>query len=268
MIAFIVASDQVELVSGELWAAGVAGIEERCGPDGQVELIVACGPEAVEEIADRRPNRRIEADPDEWVHTWRPWARAVEVAPGVVVRPPWVAPSGAPLEVVIDPDRAWGHGAHPTTVLCVGWLARRLPIPRRVLDVGCGSGTLSVAAALLGADVVVAIDVDPEAHLATTANTEANGVADRVRVSDDLVEDVEGVYDVVLANIGAQTVCDLAPHLVAKLGEGARVVLSGLLSADVESVAAAFRPLGLLVDDVEERDGWALLVLARPVDLR
>jgi ribosomal protein L11 methyltransferase len=201
----------------------------------------------------------VEVDADMWVESWRPWARAVEVTEGVSVRPPWVEPVGTPLEVVIDPERAWGHGAHPTTVLCVGWCARRRPLPPSLLDVGCGSGTVSIAAALLGATDVVAVDIDPEAVVATRVNAASNGVAGFVDVLDIDVSELGRTFDVVVANIGAATIRGMAHDLTAALAPGGSLLLSGFFPDDVELVASAFPTL--FSASVTEREGWALVEL-------
>jgi ribosomal protein L11 methyltransferase len=252
---------EVELVSGELWSWDIGGIEERDSDvEGSVDLVVDGDPERLAEvIAGRWPTRRVELDPDAWVESWRPWARAVVVAEGLSVRPPWVEPLGTDLEVVIDPERAWGHGAHPTTVLCAGYLARRRPVARSVLDVGCGSGTLSVAAALLGAARVRAIDIDPEAVVATRANAEDNGVATVVEVDEEDLAAVDGRYEVVVANIGAAVVRSRSADLVDRVAAGGSLAVSGFFVDDVDLVVDAFPTLA--VERVAERDGWALAVL-------
>jgi ribosomal protein L11 methyltransferase len=253
---------EVDLAAGELWALGIGGLEEREGPGPDaVDLVVDGDPDALAlAIGGRWGTRREEVDPDEWVESWRPWAAAVLVADGVSVRPPWVESLGTELEVVIDPERAWGHGAHPTTVLCVGWCARHRPLPPGVLDVGCGSGTVAVAVALLGAVDVVAVDVDPEAVVATRANAAANGVAEVIDASVTPVEDLDRTFGLVVANIGAATVRHLAPALSARVAPGGSLLLSGFFVEDVELVAAAYPTLS--VRSVTERDGWALVELS------
>ncbi len=265
LLVVTVPAAEVDLASGELWAAGVAGIEERDRPDGAVDLMADGDPAALRDaIGDRWPCRIEELDVDVWVEAWKPWATAARVTERIAVRPPWVEPTGAELEVVIDPDRAWGHGAHPTTVLCVGWLARRAPAPRRVLDVGCGSGTVAVAAALLGSERIVAIDVDPEAVLATRANATTNGVAGRVAVSDDGIEEVDGAFDAVVANIGLATLLDLRDDLAARVAPGGHLVLSGVLAEDADLLVECLPGWEATIG---ERDGWALVALQAPVEL-
>ena len=261
LLVVSVRADEVDTASGELWALGVGGIEERAGVEpGSVDLVLDGDASTLAAaVGDRWPTRLIEVDPDVWVEAWRPWARAVEVSDGVSVRPPWVESIGTPLEVVIDPERAWGHGAHPTTVLCVGWCARRRPLPASLLDVGCGSGTVSIAAALLGATDVVAVDIDPEALVATRVNAASNGVAGFVDVLDADVADLGRAFDVVVANIGAATVRSLAGDLAARLAPGGSLLLSGFFTDDVELVTSAFPTL--FAASVEERDGWALVEL-------
>src|SRR5215218_4101424 len=110
LLVVSVRADEVDTVSGELWALGVGGIEERDGDRTDVVDLVLDGDPSLlaGAIGDRWPTRLVEVDPDAWVESWRPWARAVEVADGVSVRPPWVESLGTSLEVVIDPERAWG----------------------------------------------------------------------------------------------------------------------------------------------------------------
>ncbi len=263
LVAVVVPLEDVELASGELWSLGISGVEERPDDrDGFVRLITDADPGDVESlVAGRWATVVVAADPDAWVESWKPWAAPAEIAPGVVVRPPWVASSGADLEVVIDPERAWGHGAHPTTVLCAGWLARRRPAPTTLLDVGCGSGTLSVAAGVFGARRVVAVDIDPEAILATRANATANGVEHIVEVSADPIDEVDGSFEVVVANIGAETLIANASALAARVARPGHLLLSGIFADGVERVTAPFVALGLVVSRLEERDGWALAVL-------
>ena len=122
---------------------------------------------------------------------------------------------------------------------------------------------LSVAAALLGAGEVLAVDIDPEAVIVTRANAEANGVAPQIRVGEGSIERIHGPFDVVLANIGAAVLTDLAPLIATVVAPGGHVVLAGMLLDQVPGVVAAFAAGGLTVVGADELDGWGSAVLRR-----
>ncbi len=287
-----VTTAEVDLVAGLLWGAEVSAVVEEEHGDGSVVLRADVPPSGIGAVArvlgDRWPVEAVVVD--DGFDGWRAHARVVR-AGRFVVRPPWV-PRGeiAPGEVVveIDPGRSFGHGAHPTTRLCLAVLSDILLGPsdgdstanrprsdgestsnRRptwdggptVLDVGCGSGVLAIAAVVGGAPSAAGIDVDPEAVAATAANAARNGVADRIVVAD-LAVTRERRFDVVLANIGAAALRSLAPDLVAAVATGGTLVLSGLLDPPPDDLVAAFVPLELVED--RRRDGWTALVLRKP----
>jgi ribosomal protein L11 methyltransferase len=253
-IVVTVGPGDVDLVSGLAWLAGAHGVEER-GDSGGVDLVVALDdPTAflheLRGVGDRWPRREVTLDADEWVESWKPWARAVELD-GLTVRPPWLDAPGAGIDVVIDPGRAWGHGAHPTTRLILDALVADPPAGRSVLEVGCGSGVLSITAAVLGAARVVAVDVDPEAVTATAVNAAANGVA--VEVSDRAVGALTERFDLVLANIDAPVLSALGADIAARVAGCGTALVSGLLAGRAEEVVVAFAPLRVvdrwMIDD-------------------
>ncbi len=173
------------------------------------------------------------------------------------------APADAAAAVVrMDPGLAFGTGTHASTALCLTWLeeaARSRPglIGCSLLDYGCGSGVLGLAALALGARRVHAFDIDPQALLATRDNAEDNGVADRLRTYAR-PQDLPTGCDVLLANILAPTLIDLAPQFAARLSTGARVLLAGLLSEESAEVAAAFEQW-FDMERYGQRDGWVAL---------
>lgn len=269
-----VPDDEVDVVSGLVWATGaadggapsVAGVEERVAGDRKALLVVSLPADAVAGVLAALGGRwPLEVtgplDDRSWWDAWRPWARAAEVG-RVVVRPPWVdhdLPPGA-VEVVVDPGRAFGSGAHVTTQLVLAALQDRDLQGRAVLDVGCGSGVLAVAAARLGAGRVVGVDVDPEAVLASEANAAANGVVDPVEVHLGSVGAAPaGRFDVVVANILAPVLIDLAPAVAARVAPGGAIVLGGLLAEQAEGVAHAYAEAGAGMGVVAEQDGWVAL---------
>jgi ribosomal protein L11 methyltransferase len=159
------------------------------------------------------------------------------------------------VTVRLDPGLAFGTGTHPSTALCLTWLDSRLPARGKVIDYGCGSGVLAIAAAKLGAMDVQAFDIDPQALIATRDNAAANHVAVRVQETADALA---GPVDVVLANILAGTLVELAPALCGLLRAGGQLVLAGILKQQVHEVRAGFAPwIELAV--FAERDGWSAL---------
>lgn len=205
----------------------------------------------------------------------RDWTRAWmdEFQPMRFGRRLWIVPSGHQLpdsagddavELRLDPGLAFGTGTHATTAQCLEWLDGQDLDGARVLDFGCGSGILAVAAARLGAASVIAVDNDPQALTATAANAEENGVADRVRALDAGDWSGAGDFDVVVANILANTLTALAAPLVAALRRGGRIALSGVLPGQGDEVVAAYAAQGIPDMDRRERDGWLLLQGRRP----
>jgi len=164
--------------------------------------------------------------------------------------------------VEIDPDGAFGTGGHPTTRMLLAQLVGRIEGGESVLDVGCGSGVLAVAAALLGAASVTAVDISPAAIAATTANAVRNQVGKRVVVSGTPVAELTDRFDVIVANIHAAGLRELAPALLARMAPGGWVGLSGLSPAQVSLVAAAYRPASVIATPV--LDDWAALVVVAP----
>jgi ribosomal protein L11 methyltransferase len=175
----------------------------------------------------------------------------------------WVCPhheevSAAHAVVLrLDPGLAFGTGTHASTALCLTWLDAHLTPGARVIDFGCGSGILAVAAALLGAAEVHAFDIDPQALSATAENAAANGVACRVQVHA-LPGTLPQATDVLLANILAGTLCGLAPQFAQGVTPGGAVVLAGILEPQVPEVTAAYTPW-FDVSRFGARDGWAAL---------
>lgn len=182
----------------------------------------------------------------------------------------WVAPHSAPVtdaaDAVIlrlDPGLAFGTGTHPTTRLCLRWLAEQDLDGVRVLDYGCGSGILAIAAAQLGARAVTAVDIDAQALRATRDNAERNRVGEIIATPAMTAVGTE-TFDIVLANILAKPLIALAPTLTKLAAPGAALILSGLLSRQINEVAAAYEP-AFVFDPPALDDDWARLVGHRTV---
>ena len=198
----------------------------------------------------------------DWVRLTQSQFDPVPVTETFWIVPSWHEPPAAAKKLIrLDPGLAVGTGTHPTTRMCLRWIACNAVEAEpwsRVLDYGCGSGILAIGAGLHGAQALDAVDIDPAAVEATTANATANGVQVRVGLPDL----AEGTYPVVLANILAAPLKLLAPVLTGHLAPGGTLVMAGLLERQVEDLQAIYAPwLNLTVSDAE--DGWVLLTGTR-----
>jgi ribosomal protein L11 methyltransferase len=205
----------------------------------------------------------IQAVPDQdWVRLTQSQFEPVSITPSFWVVPSWHEPPAEAKKVIrLDPGLAFGTGTHPTTRMCLRWLATRShaqnPWPR-VLDYGCGSGILAIGAALFGAQEVVAVDIDPAAVTSTQDNAQANGVV----LQAGLPDAAQGTFDVVVANILATPLKLLAPLLSSFVRPGGHLILAGILSRQAEDVQATYAEnLKLSVSD--EEDGWILMTARR-----
>jgi ribosomal protein L11 methyltransferase len=201
----------------------------------------------IERVEDRAWER-------EWLRDFRPMRFGRRL---------WVCPAGqrpdgpAALSLDLDPGLAFGTGTHATTALCLEWLDAAIAGGERVLDYGCGSGILALAALRLGAASAEALDIDPQALIATRENAAKNGLAGRLRVADATAP-VVGPFDVVLANILSGPLVELAPRLAPLARPGGALVLAGMLAHQAEEVARAYRPW-FDIGPAAEREGWSLL---------
>ena len=200
--------------------------------------------------------------PDEdWVRVTQAQFAPVEITPTFWIVPTWhEAPTAADHIIHLDPGLAFGTGTHPTTRMCLRWLARAPQPLGRVLDYGCGSGILAIGAARFGARDIDAVDIDAAAVEQTARNAEANGVALR----PGLPELAQGTYQTVLANILATPLKVLAPLLASHVAPGGSLVLAGILARQTEELKAAYAPW-LPVDVADEEEGWVLMTGTRPV---
>lgn len=257
----VVDAADAERVADLLWLHGATAVgEQAMGALVELEagFVTATDARAAAEVVGGvvvDPGPALEAALD----AWRAHARPVRVG-GVHVRPSWLAadddpPSAGERVVVLDPSRAFGTGDHPSTRACLEAVARFARPGTSVLDVGCGSGVLAVAAAVLGASPVVALDVDPVAVAATAANASRNGV--EVAAYEGSTGDIDGRFDLVLANVGAATAVSMATDLAARCAPGGRVVVAGLYEDRVEDVVGGLDAVGLVVEDRTVVEGWA-----------
>jgi len=201
----------------------------------------------IERVADRAWER-------EWLKDFRPMRFGRRL---------WVCPAGqrpeAPAEVVLelDPGLAFGSGTHPTTALCLEWLESRELAGLRLLDYGCGSGILALAALKLGAASATAFDIDPQALIATHENAVKNGLDGRIAVVRD-TDAIGGQFDVVVANILAGPLVELAPRLADHCRPGGALLLAGMLDRQGMEVAQAYGPW-FDIETAAQREHWITL---------
>ena len=207
--------------------------------------------------------RTRHVDDGDWTDAWK--AHYVPQRVGrVVIVPSWLEEPLGPGEVAItlDPGMAFGTGLHPTTRGCLHLLQEVSPMPAGVLDVGCGSGVLALAALRLGAERAVGVDTDPLAVAATRENAERNGLADRVTVNEGtLPASAEGRHELVLANLVAAVLIELAPRLAAHLAPGGVLLASGIIEPRATEVVGALRAAGLSVTARRDDGEWVSLRL-------
>jgi ribosomal protein L11 methyltransferase len=195
------------------------------------------------------------ADQD-WVSASQAQFEPVPIGTRLVVAPSWhPAEAGDDrIRIELDPGMAFGTGSHPTTRLCLQWLCNAQLAGKSLIDYGCGSGILAIAAAKLGASPVVGVDIDPQAIASAAANARANRVGIELRST---AEAAPAPADIVVANILSNPLKVLAPLLTALARPGARLVLAGLLERQVDEVASAYPQFAMRVD--ASLDGWACL---------
>ena len=201
----------------------------------------------IERVEDRAWER-------EWLKDFRPMRFGRRL---------WVCPAGqrpdgrAPVVLELDPGLAFGTGTHPTTAMCLEWLDGAIAGGERVLDFGCGSGILALAALKLGAASATAFDIDPQALVATRENAAKSGLSERISI-ERLAGDVTGSFDIVVANILSGPLIGLAPGLAPRARADGRIVLAGMLERQANEVARAYRPW-FDIGPAAELEGWTLL---------
>ncbi len=202
---------------------------------------------------------------EDWINNWKKYFKPIPVGKSLLIRPTWedaYEPQGRKV-LHLDPGLAFGTGTHETTRLCMELLEEFLTPGQRMLDVGCGSGILSVAALLLGAGEAVGVDIDGLAVKTAVENAQLNGVADRfTALCGDLTEKVQGLFDVVAANIVADVIIRLTGDVERFMKPGALYVMSGIIDAREADVLRAIEGR-FAVEARREEKGWVALAARR-----
>jgi ribosomal protein L11 methyltransferase len=261
VVQVVAPAEEVELAADRLWAAGAGAVEEIDLGDGRVGLrsvLAADDAVSLARLGELPAGWSVEVlDLDDApAETWRDFAAPVEIGDRVVLRPAWLPPlDDGRIEIAIEPAGSFGLGDHPTTRLTAAAVVRLVRPGCRVLDVGSGSGVLGILALRLGAECVVAIDIAEAAVEATAANAARNGVADHLEVSSTPIEQLEGSFDLVLANVLAPTIVAMSDALVRLTAPSGTLVVSGILADAHGHVVDALAPLRPTRTD--ESDAWA-----------
>ncbi len=215
-----------------------------------IGAVAAAGIEDVPEIAVD------DIEEQDWVRLTQAQFDPIRVNERLWIVPSWhAAPDPNAVNLVLDPGLAFGTGSHPTTFLCLQWLSDTLRGGEAVLDYGCGSGILGIAAARLGAATVLGVDIDENALIAARGNADINKVALQLRHSRDALTEQ---FDIVVANILTNPLCVLAPLLAGRVAAGGRLALAGVLATQAMQVIDAYAPL-IALRVGAERDGWVRL---------
>ena len=205
---------------------------------------------------------------EDWAEGWKQHFGLLRLG-RLVIKPSWeeYVPAAGEAVITLDPGMAFGTGTHGTTRLCLETLAELFAAPgppQSVMDVGTGSGILAIAAVALGAGRVLACDIDPQACRTARENAELNGVAQRMEITDRPLENLDGEFQVVLANILAEENVRLAAELVRRVCHGGILVLSGILQEKEALVIAGFAPFPLDGPVISRRDEWSCLRYRKP----
>ena len=266
-LALRVRRDQAELVLAELLELAPAGVEETAPSDDVVEYAVYGAPgelpalPALKAVAGRALVEVATSEvPDDWHTRWREFHRPLVLKGRLTVRPPWEPPGETPLDLVIDPGPAFGTGAHATTRLCLELLLELEPREGGLVDLGCGSGVLAIAAARLGYAPVLALDNDSAAVRATRENARVNGIELEAR-RHDLRREPAVVAPTVAANLLAPLLETWAGRLALAPRRPERLIAGGLLCHEVDAIAPAFAAAGLHERARRGLGDWAAVLL-------
>lgn len=243
--------------TAELWQRSIAAV--LFDTDADVAAILADAARAIGVPAPTGYQIDIVADED-WVRLTQSQFDPIPISPRLWIVPTWHdAPDATAINLKLDPGLAFGTGSHPTTRLCLAWLDAHIQGGESLLDYGCGSGILAIAAAKLGAAQVDGIDIDAQAVSASNDNAALNDVAARFGLPGALPEQT---YDIVVANILTNPLKAMAPLLAGKVRAGGHLVLSGILAEQAEDVMAIYRQW-FVFDPPATDEGWVRLAGTR-----
>lgn len=200
---------------------------------------------------------------EDWAHNWKKYYKPIKVSDRIVIKPTWEEYTGKPDEHILelDPGMAFGTGTHETTMLCIRAIDKYTKPGMSVVDIGCGTGVLAIAALLLGADKATAIDLDSNAAKIAGENAQLNKVADKMEViHGNLLDKIHSKYDIVVANIIADIVINLSEFIKDFMNPESVFIASGIILDRLEDVTTAIEAAGLKIIHKETMGEWAVVV--------
>ena len=199
----------------------------------------------------------------DWAESWKQYYEPIQVSPRLTIVPSWIEYSAKEADeqlIRLDPGSAFGTGDHPTTALCLQLLDQFLPTDARVADIGTGSGALAIGSALLGARQVDAVDIDPNAVKVARENAELNGQSERIRAEVGVLGDLEGRYDIIVANLVSDLLLELKEDFASYLQPLGLLIVSGIISERAEEIKDAYTQAGYQLFHEAEAREWSALV--------
>jgi ribosomal protein L11 methyltransferase len=209
-------------------------------------------------------------DEQDWAEAWKAHYHPIRIGKRLYIRPQWIEADLRPddIEIALDPGMAFGTGTHPTTQLCLESLENHVQPGQKVLDLGCGSGILSIAAAKLGAGHIYALDIDPVAVTTTAVNAKQNGVADKITAQEGSLESLVHSarrFDLIVVNILARIIIEMCGQGLGQVVRpGCKALFSGIIDEQAEDVEAALRSSGLEPFNRLYQNDWVVIEARRP----
>lgn len=270
-VHFEVDPSEVDEASALLWELGASGVEERDATtidkskDTQYSVLIVGHFDTEEQaqiVVEALPWEAeiVHIVGDEWRERWREYFQPIRIGERLLITPSWTEAERQDGDIVLtlDPGQAFGTGGHESTRLVLRELESRVRGGERVLDVGCGSGVLSIGALLLGAKEATAIDIELEAAKTSNENAAINGVGDRMKASTTPLSEIEGTFDLVLANIESRVLIPYASLLTSKIGPNGTLIVAGLLETEEQKIRDAYPTLRC--DHVGKERDWITMV--------
>lgn len=229
---------------------------------------IEIGVKLINHLHPIEPLKETEIKDEDWETNWKQYFHPIRVGRKLVICPTWQEHASLRDDVIIflDPGMAFGTGHHPTTRMCMELLEETIVGGEKIIDLGCGSGILSVTAVKLGALSSIGFEIESNASKVAKENCVLNGVDESVEVFNSTLPDYrysEGDFDLALANISAKVIIELADHLTKGLRSGGKLILSGVLENALEDVRDVFKPLGVVFEKVMTDSDWTAVLATK-----